>query len=391
MNIIVFEDQRIGNLAPFSAFHTSAELLVGAKTLLDRITGMLDNSDQLVLLVRAQLAEVVKERFPKCLVNPPEIPSGWWLNGACIWSKSKLKGLDPGILYKLNDIPVAWNSPRTVTGKVVFADLVKKTKSFPNELDRIDYLWDAFSLSGPVMQKECREIPFSMEGTIHSHAFIDGHGYVSIGPNVRINAGVMIEAAKGPVIIDRDVRLDLGAMIQGPVYIGPHCIVNPGARLRGNVFLGPNCRVGGELNDVIMQGYCNKQHDGFLGHSFLSEWVNLGADTTVSNLKNTYGNISVEFSTGKVNTERLFLGSLIGDFVRTQIGTLITTGSIIEIGANVMTNGLTKKHIPPFAWGERERTELYRFLETARLIKSRRGKQLTDAEYELLTRLFNKS
>ena len=96
-----------------------------------------------------------------------------------------------------------------------------------------------------------------------------------------------------PIIIAENSCIDIGALIQGPVFIGPDCMINPGAKLRGNVTLGPMCKIGGEVEDVIFQGYSNKQHDGFLGHSYIGEWVNLGANTNNSDLKNNYSNIKL--------------------------------------------------------------------------------------------------
>ena len=133
-------------------------------------------------------------------------------------------------------------------------------------------------------------------GDIHPSVVLENGDNIYIGENSIIRPGVILDASKGPIIIADHVYVDIGALIQGPVYIGPYCTINPGAKLRKNISLGPMCKVGGEMEDVIFQGYGNKQHDGFLGHSFVGSWVNLGAGTTTSNLKNNYSNVSIKWN-----------------------------------------------------------------------------------------------
>ena len=113
---------------------------------------------------------------------------------------------------------------------------------------------------------------------IHPSAIINNKNNVVINEDAHIAAGVILDTSNGPIIIDKGVKIDIGALIQGPVYIGKNTIINPGAKLRGNISIGPVCKIGGELEDDIIQGYTNKQHDGYLGHSFLGEWINLGAN-----------------------------------------------------------------------------------------------------------------
>ena len=188
----------------------------------------------------------------------------------------------------------------------------------------------------------------------------------------------------------RNVYIDIGALIQGPVYIGPHCKINPGAKLGGNVTLGPMCKIGGEVEDVIFQGYGNKQHDGFLGHSYLGEWVNLGANTNNSDLKNNYSMIKLEVGDKKIETGKQFLGTMMADYVRTGISTMLNTGTVIGLGANVFGEGFQEKYIPSFRWGKDSITKFDQFINTAEKMMERRDKTMSQQEKIFLTDLYEK-
>jgi UDP-N-acetylglucosamine diphosphorylase/glucosamine-1-phosphate N-acetyltransferase len=174
------------------------------------------------------------------------------------------------------------------------------------------------------------------------------------------------------------------------VYIGPGCVINPGTKLRGNVTLGPQCKIGGEMEDVIFQGFSNKQHDGFLGHSYIGEWVNLGANTNNSDLKNNYGLIRLVINGEEIETGQQFLGTLMGDYSRTGISTMLNTGTIIGLGANIFGEGFQDKYIPSFRWGKNDITDLEKFFGTIEKVKQRRGKSLNPNEKIYLTKLYEK-
>jgi UDP-N-acetylglucosamine diphosphorylase/glucosamine-1-phosphate N-acetyltransferase len=147
--------------------------------------------------------------------------------------------------------------------------------------------------------------------------------------------------------------------------------------------------VGGEIETSIMMGYANKQHDGFLGHSYVAQWVNLGADTVTSDLKNTYGAIRVFINGIGMETGQRFVGSLIADHAKTGIGTILPTGCVIGVAANVFTPGAVPKFVPSFSWLTHEGMTEYRVdkaIQTARTVMDRRDVELTPAGRELLVR-----
>jgi UDP-N-acetylglucosamine diphosphorylase/glucosamine-1-phosphate N-acetyltransferase len=191
-----------------------------------------------------------------------------------------------------------------------------------------------------------------IEGTIEEPAALRGSKKdVYVAPGVTVHPMVVIDAEHGPVYIDEGAEIQPFTRIEGPCYIGKKSILL-GAKCREGNSIGPYCRIGGEVEESVIQGYSNKYHDGFLGHAYVGEWVNLGALTTNSDLKNDYSTVSVMLD-GKhsIDTGSTKVGSLIGDHTKTSIGVLFNTGSVIGAMALIMATGKPlPKFIPSFAW-----------------------------------------
>ena len=232
---------------------------------------------------------------------------------------------------------------------------------------QINYAWGLIKFLKEDLEAELRVIGSRVKGQVHSSVVIYSD------KNVLIEEGVEFES-----------NAVLGAR-QGPIYIGKNTIVRPQSYLRGPLSIGPECRIGGEVAHSIFHGYANKAHYGFIGHSYIGEWVNLGAGTTNSNLKNNYGPVKMN----NIDTGEQFLGCLIGDFAKLGIGTLIPTGSVIGVGANVFGGGVTPKIIPNFSWGVDQRYDLDKFIAAAEKTMLRRGMRLAEKEEKLLRALYN--
>ena len=202
----------------------------------------------------------------------------------------------------------------------------------------------------------------------------------------------LIIAEGGPVVIDRGALIGAMTVLEGPCYIGPNSVIGHHASIRPNSIVGPMCKVSGEVSFSVMHGHSNKAHHGYLGHSLVGEWVNLGAATNVSNLKNTYGSVRVQLERGGEveDTGRTFHGPIVGDFVRTGIGTRLLTGSCIGTGAMVAVGSYPPKLIDRFAFltdDGADATNMDKFISTARLMMARRDCELTDAEEQRLLSL----
>jgi len=243
-----------------------------------------------------------------------------------------------------------------LTGETIAEFAASARKSLPNvscKLPTWQYTWDLVLANGEQMKAEFATLGKSgIEGTLEQPTAIRGSKKdVYVAPGVKVHPMVVIDAEHGPVYIDEGAEIHPFTRIEGPCYIGKKSILL-GAKCREGNYIGPFCRIGGEVEESIIHGYSNKYHDGFLGHSYVGEWVNLGALTTNSDLKNDYSNVSVMLDgRSSTDTGSTKVGSLIGDHVKTSIGTLLNTGSYVGAMALIMATGKPlPKHIPSFGW-----------------------------------------
>lgn len=205
-----------------------------------------------------------------------------------------------------------------------------------------------------------------------------------------LEPGVVVDVRGGAVILEAGVIVRSGTRLEGPLWLREKTVV-AGGSLR-HVSAGPQCRLHGEISSSVFSGFSNKSHDGFIGHSVIGSWVNLGAGTITSNLKNTYGEVRIDIGTERIATGRTNLGSLIGDHARTAIGTLLPTGCVIGAGANLIGGPRAAKHVSPFSWGDTgERVGRDHFLTAAARILPRRDVTVGDTELELLGRLYDRA
>ena len=237
-----------------------------------------------------------------------------------------------------------------------------------------------------------------------------GNGPIWIAPGARVEPGVVLDTRRGGIGVGYGARIESGARVVGPAVLGPGVTVRCHARLvgplsvgGGSVLLGGEiglstigrrCRIRGELSHSIVGNYVNKAHDGYIGHSFIGDWVNLGAGTTNSDLKNSYTPVRINQASGRMETNLLKLGCLVGDFVRTGIGTLMGAGSVVGAGSNVFGGGMAPAHVTPFSWwgggggdgsrgmemGGRAAEERYRisdFVKSLGRVMERRGRELS--------------
>lgn len=187
-----------------------------------------------------------------------------------------------------------------------------------------------------------------------------------------VEPGAVLDVRKGAVILERGVVVRSGSRLEGPIWLRSGTAVHGGV-LR-HVSAGPDCRLHGEISTTVFTGHANKSHDGFVGHSVVGAWVNLGAGTITSNLKNTYGPVRLEPAGTRIDTGRTMLGALIGDHAKTAIGTLLPTGAIVGAGANLFGGPRAAKYTASFAWGDTgEAITAAQFVEVARRVLPRRS------------------
>ncbi|HZK77608.1 MAG TPA: putative sugar nucleotidyl transferase [Gemmatimonadaceae bacterium] len=245
------------------------------------------------------------------------------------------------------------------------------------------WLNDVWDLVGQLASQLAEDLPVigaSLSGGAIENATVIGNHPVYLETGSSVEPFVVIDASEGPVLIRRGASVASFTRIVGPCYIGENSSI-VGDAIRA-CSIGDVCKVRGEISGSIMLGHSNKGHTGFVGSSYIGRWVNLGAGTTTSNLKNTYGSVQLWTPSGLRDTGQQFLGSMIGDHAKTGIGTMLTTGSVVGAGANVYGAATSPKRIPPFAWGDGEpydRFDLKKFLEVAGRMMERRHVTLSDA------------
>ncbi|MFL2511107.1 MAG: hypothetical protein ACJ0RN_02285 [Candidatus Neomarinimicrobiota bacterium] len=229
------------------------------------------------------------------------------------------------------------------------------------------------------LPKDDLQYPWEWIGNIN-HFFKDIKSSQSSFKNVIINE------SNGPVFIAGSAKVEPFTVINGPVFIGKNCLVKSHSNI-SNSIINHDCKVKGEIHTSIFQPFSNKAHEGFIGHSFIGSWVNLGAGTTTSNLKNNYSDVSIRWNKSLVNTNSIFFGSIIGDHVKTAIGTNLNTGTIIEMGSNIVSQSFPKRHIPCFSFYYKEKISKINFddfKKTAKVAMKRRNIDFSSYEDKLL-------
>jgi len=216
-------------------------------------------------------------------------------------------------------------------------------------------------------------------------------GDIAIGADVRIGPGAVLDASDGPVIVDAGAVIMPQALVMGPAYIGRDSRVKAGAKIYEGSTVGPVCKVGGEVEETIFHSYANKQHDGFVGHSYFAPWTNVGADSNTSDLKNNYSRIRVTLEGRGHDTGLHFLGTVMADHSKCGINTMFNTGTVVGVGCNIYGGDFPPKFLPSFSWGGAAGVtehDFTRFAETASVVMQRRNKVLTEAERHLLHEVF---
>lgn len=262
-----------------------------------------------------------------------------------------------------------------------------ETVEYAGPLTAVRHLYDIFMLNSQAIEADFarltegrKSMPLSDTNTIIGDA-----SKIFIEEGARVE-GAFINTSTGPVYLGRDAEIMEGSMLRGPIALCEHAVVNMGTKIYSGTTLGPYCKVGGELNNVVMQGYSNKAHDGFLGNAVIGEWCNLGAGCVASNLKNDYSPIRLwNYSSAHFERTGLqFCGLIMGDHSKAGINTMFNTATVIGVGVNVHGSGFPRNFVPSFSEGGASNgfsdVSMTKFFEIARRMMARRHKELTTAD-----------
>ena len=392
MNLYVFEDQRFSDFFPICSTRAVFDIRFGQSTFLERIIKIFPEHS-VSLIVRDEFKELVSELHTNIAVNPDNIEEGLWISSSVIWTRESVELLsDKDTAFMKDDKLVAANlsssdAARWISNGGPLKSELESVKFKNIEVYQCNYLWDIIKFINQSINDDASELK-PVDRLDYPHTNLINPDKIFIN-NAKVMPGALINAEKGPVIIDNNAVIYGQTYIEGPAFIGTDTVIKPLTKIVGSV-IGKKCKIGGEVESSVIQGYSNKVHDGHLGDSFLGEWVNLGAGTSNSNLKNNYSSVKISLNENLIDTNSLHIGCFIGDHVKTAIGTLINTGTIIGAASMISTYGFPPVNLPPFSWyfnRKKERMDFDKFVSTAQKSKSRRNKNFTSAEKRLYKKI----
>jgi len=252
--------------------------------------------------------------------------------------------------------------------------------------DGLYNLWDIFMKNGEKITEDFSRLT----GHVKSQPLSDSCTLIGPADRLFIAEGASVEGAiintkGGPVYIGRDAEVMEGSCLRGPIALCDNAHINMGTKVYGDTTIGPWCKVGGELNNVVMIGYSNKAHDGFLGNAVIGEWCNLGAGCVASNLKNDYTEIKLwNYPAHRfLKTGLQFCGLIMGDHSKAGINTMFNTATVVGVGVNIHGSGFPRTFIPSFSEGSTAGftdVSMTKFLAIARRVMGRRHVELTEAD-----------
>ncbi|MFQ5591166.1 MAG: putative sugar nucleotidyl transferase [Phycisphaerae bacterium] len=390
-SVVLFEDEGYANLLPLLFWRSMFELRVGRKIMLDRIAQRL-GSPIAGVWTRDWIARVAAQRCGAPANQPIDgntiLVNGRWLfDEPPNFPAPPCAGMVDGrVVYIACDDKLAASlSPGDLTAGDRAHITLENIPRVEAPGSVICYPWEIVSNVRDLLALDWTPDHASMEADIDTRVCLVHSDRVRIGRRTLVHPTAVIDATEGPIFISHDVRIGAHAVIEGPIYLGPGTQVNPHAWLHGGNVIGPVCKIGGEVQGCIIDGYTNKQHLGFLGHSYVGSWVNLGAGCTNSDLKNTYGAVRVPVDRQEVDTGLQFFGAIIADHAKIGINVTIPTGAVIGLAATVATSRVLPKFVPSFAWLTDEGLKSGdpgRLLDTAVQMMRRRAIDMTDEEVE---------
>ena len=350
MHVILFEDAYVSQLTPAVTAKPSFMLTVGTYRLLDLIK-KLDCSIEVI--TRPHLKEVLamaepnlwKEGEPRqgpiLILNARTVPHVKILDEIKRIVNAEQEGIcragkSVACAYLANDV-----LPPKAIGSSQLLGIVDDLHLNPMEtsMQLMDYTHDLIRYQMKIFNE-------NIERRIKDGNYTEIQDGVFVGENVKIGQYLVTDTSRGPIVLESNSTVGPFCYLHGPVYVGEKSRVIEYAMLKEFVTVGRTCKIGGEVEVSIVEDFTNKQHHGFLGHSYLGSWINLGAGTCNSDLKNTYGEVSVENHGQKVRTGMQFIGCVIGDYSKTAINTSIFTGK--TIGVCSMVYGFVTTNVPSF-------------------------------------------
>ncbi|RLD20668.1 MAG: glucose-1-phosphate thymidylyltransferase [Bacteroidetes bacterium] len=390
-NLILFDDEIRDNLLPLTYTRPVCELRVGVSTIREKWERALDGKASFIT------REYLTGKYPITIGEDNLV-----INGSVLPSPLLVRLIDElsvnEALVSNGDL-VAARIPGNEFDSLIdgsFGDDIAGYSLQETPVKKLTHLWQIFTLCGEEIAEDFEHITKGRK----SAALSGTNSTIGEHP-VFVEEGVWAEhvifnTTKGPIYLGKNALIMEGSMLRGPVAIGEGGVVKMGTKIYGASSFGPFCKVGGEINNVVMQAHSNKGHDGYLGNSVIGEWCNIGADANASNLKNTYSSVKLwSYAKEKFeDTGLTFCGLIMGDHSKCGINTMFNTGTVVGVSANVYGAGFVRNFVPSFSWGGPQGMKTFNLdkaFETAEAVMSRRKIEFPDTEKSILSAVFEMS
>ena len=381
MNYILFDGPSRNNLLPLTYTRPVADIRVGILTIREKWETFLQST------ITSVTEDYLSDKFPMV-----EFDENIFINASFLPDSEIVKqitSLKPNELINSGDDLVAFYSSEKQDE--VNLDSFKKI-NHKQDLLKVKKLIDLFNINSLAIEADFNIIT---KDRISSKISITNN--LICPENIFIEDGVKMEyvtlnASDGPIYISNECEIMEGSLIRGPFALCEKSTIKLGAKIYGGTTIGPYCKIGGEVNNSIVQGYSNKGHDGFLGNSLIGEWCNLGADTNTSNLKNNYADVKIwDYENDKFSsTGEQFCGLIMGDHSKSAINTMFNTGTVVGVCSNVFGSGFPRNFIPSFSWGGNKGFTDYKIekvFEVNDKVMNRRNCIFSDIDKEILSHL----
>jgi UDP-N-acetylglucosamine diphosphorylase/glucosamine-1-phosphate N-acetyltransferase len=386
--VYLYDDSIARGFEPFALTRPTGELRAGALLVRERWARAL-GATPAGHISSAHLAGFDEPGAAPVLMEGV-IPAGAWLVNArfapALTAAPQGHALRAGDEIAAVRLPAALDVAQLRDGSVSLGELAKAADAAELAGWWMADVWDYIRHLVPMLERDLPILGAAMPQALPFGCYQVGTHPIFIEKGAVVEPGVNFDVSAGPVLVRAGAHVLSFTRIVGPLYIGAGSTVTTDRIAASSI--GDVCKVHGEVSNTIFIGYANKGHDGFVGHSMLGRWVNLGAGTITSNLKNTYGTVQLWTPAGVRETGMQFLGTLFGDHAKTGIGLRLTTGSVLGAGANVYGSVMPPRAVTPFAWGESGAFKDYRadkFVEVAERMMARRHVALSDdAKRQLL-------
>ena len=409
MKFVIFEDNKYYKLYPLNLLRASFDLKAGVFSMKERIERYLPVGESVTLFVRDEIANLARKNNKNPINQIPDDDT-IFLNGRIVFSQRLLnwltKDMSMNSVLQFDDTVVAAKLSVVEINKrrenlrycmeISFFDGLKNINhsNYPFEsiFEIINYPWDIIKSLDINLGLDLSFLLESVKGQARNEEVSQENENNYVSPSAKVYPGVILDTVGGEIFIDDNAVIEPLVYIKGPVYVGRNALIKAGSRLYGPCSIGHSSKVSGEISGSVFHSSVNKQHDGFIGNTYACPFVNFGADTVTSNLKNNYSKVKVIYDGKSFNTGLQFLGSIVGDHSKFGINTMLNTGTICGIFSNVAGGGFPEKTIDSFEWNilgkEKTRYRLEEALETGKIVMNRRGFDMTEEYIELVKFLY---